>query len=155
MVQQSVRMGTKTWAGGEAKNKSQDTQLRMPSGWKLEKYLEKYSQTRRKAKVGRHLKDNPVSTPLSRDICHLDQVAQSPIHPGLEHLQGSGIHSFSEQTVPKPPYPMSKEFLPKEMYLKFSSLSSKLFPPCLTLSVQVKSCSPLFLLVLSRYWKVL
>lgn len=50
MVQKSVRMGTKTW-GGEAKkkNKSQDNQLRMPSVWKLEKYLGKYSQTRRRA----------------------------------------------------------------------------------------------------------
>ena len=34
-------------------------------------------------------------------ICHgqghlpVDQVAQSPIQPGLEHCQGGGIHSFS------------------------------------------------------------
>jgi len=32
----------------------------------------------------------------------LDQVAQGPIQPGLEHLQGRGIHSLSGQPVPTP-----------------------------------------------------
>uniref|UniRef100_A0A8V0XBP6 Sialin n=1 Tax=Gallus gallus TaxID=9031 RepID=A0A8V0XBP6_CHICK len=32
----------------------------------------------------------------------LDQAAQGPIQPGLEHLQGQGIHSLSEQPVPAP-----------------------------------------------------
>ncbi|KAK4818440.1 hypothetical protein QYF61_013127 [Mycteria americana] len=35
----------------------------------------------------------------------LDQVAQSPIQPGLEHFQGWGIHSFSGQPVPVPHHP--------------------------------------------------
>jgi len=29
----------------------------------------------------------------------LDQVAQGPIQPGLEHLQGQGIHNLSGQPV--------------------------------------------------------
>jgi len=41
----------------------------------------------------------------------LDQVAQSPIQPGLEHLQGGGIHSFSGQPVPVPHHRHSEEFL--------------------------------------------
>lgn len=67
MVQKSMRMGSKTWGGGEVKKKkkSQDIQLRMPSSWKLEKYLGKYTQNHRKAWVGKDLKDDPVSTPLS------------------------------------------------------------------------------------------
>ncbi|EOA97032.1 hypothetical protein Anapl_17450, partial [Anas platyrhynchos] len=57
--------------------------------------------------VGRDLKDHPVPPP-----CHglghlpLDQVAQSPIQPGLEHLQGWGTHSFSGQPVPVPHNPL-------------------------------------------------
>jgi len=43
---------------------------------------------------------------LVQPPCHgqghlpLDQVAQSPIQPGLEHCQGGGIHNFSGQPVP-------------------------------------------------------
>jgi len=32
----------------------------------------------------------------------LDQVAQSPVQPGLEYLQEQGTHHFSEQPVPVP-----------------------------------------------------
>ncbi|KAK4822067.1 hypothetical protein QYF61_009328 [Mycteria americana] len=32
----------------------------------------------------------------------LDQVAQSPIQPGLKHFQGGAIHNFSGQPVPAP-----------------------------------------------------
>jgi len=45
--------------------------------------------------VGRDLKDHLVPTPLP-----LDQVAHSPIQPGLEHFQGGGSHSFSGQPGP-------------------------------------------------------
>ena len=41
----------------------------------------------------------------------LDFVGQSPTQPGLEYLQGWGIHSFSGQPVPGPHCPLSKEFL--------------------------------------------
>ena len=41
-----------------------------------------------------------------------DQAAQSSIQPGLEHCQGGGSHSFSEQPVPVPHHPHGEEFLP-------------------------------------------
>jgi len=40
-----------------------------------------------------------------------DQVAQSPVQPGLGHFQGGGIHSFSGQPVLVPHHPRSKELL--------------------------------------------
>ena len=42
----------------------------------------------------------------------LDQVAQSPIQPGLKHFHGGGRHNFSGQSVPVPLHPHSKEFFP-------------------------------------------
>ena len=42
----------------------------------------------------------------------LDQVAQSPIQPGLESLQGGAIHSLSGQPIPASHHLHSKEFLP-------------------------------------------
>ena len=38
-----------------------------------------------------------------------DQVAQSPIRPGLEHCQGGGSHSFSGQPIPVPHLPHSED----------------------------------------------
>lgn len=54
--------------------------------------------------VGRDLKAHliPVLLPLN-------QVAQSPIQPGLKDLQGWSIHSF---TVPVPHHPLREEFPP-------------------------------------------
>jgi len=55
---------------------------------------------------------------LSQSSCHgpghlpLDQVAQSPTQPGLEHFQGGGSHNFSGQPVPEPYHPHRKKFLP-------------------------------------------
>jgi len=59
------------------------------------------------AQVGRDLKDHeaptimlhaapPTSTFNSRPGCH------GPIQPGLEHVQGWGIHSLSGQPDPAP-----------------------------------------------------
>uniref|UniRef100_A0A672TM59 Uncharacterized protein n=1 Tax=Strigops habroptila TaxID=2489341 RepID=A0A672TM59_STRHB len=62
--------------------------------------------------VGRDLKAHPVPVP-----CHgqghlpLDQVAPSPVQPGLEHCQGWGSHSFSGQPVPGPHHPHREELL--------------------------------------------
>ena len=53
--------------------------------------------------VEKDFKDHLVQLP-----CHvqghlpLDQVAQSPVIPGLEHVQGWGIHTFSGQLIPPP-----------------------------------------------------
>ena len=41
----------------------------------------------------------------------LDQVAQSPVQPGVEHCQGGCSHSFSGQPVPVPHHPHSEDFL--------------------------------------------
>jgi len=41
----------------------------------------------------------------------LDQVAQSPIQPGLEHFQGGGIHNFSGQRAPGLHHPHTAELL--------------------------------------------
>ena len=41
----------------------------------------------------------------------LDQVAYSPIQPGLECFQGGGIHKVTGQPVPVSHYTHSKEFL--------------------------------------------
>jgi len=39
----------------------------------------------------------------------LNQAAQGPMQPGLEHLQGQG-HNLSGQPVPAPHYSHSKDF---------------------------------------------
>ena len=57
----------------------------------------------------------------------LDQAAQGPIQPGLEHLQGWGIHSLSGQPVPAPHYSHSKEpppdIQPKSSLLQLRTIS--------------------------------
>jgi len=42
----------------------------------------------------------------------LDQVAQSPIQPGLECFQEWGLHCLSGQSVPVFYHPYCKKFLP-------------------------------------------
>ena len=59
----------------------------------------------RMAWVERSPKAHQVSTPCHRQAHQpadlaLEQVAQGPIQPGLEHLQGWGIHRLSGQPVP-------------------------------------------------------
>ena len=63
--------------------------------------------------VGKDLEDHRVPT-----LCHrqghlpLDQVAHSPIQPGLEYFQGGGTDNLAGQPVPVSHYPHSEEFLP-------------------------------------------
>ena len=57
--------------------------------------------------VGRDPKDHQVPNPCHRQGCQpqdlmLDQAAQGPIQPCLEHLQGQAIHSLCAQPVPAP-----------------------------------------------------
>jgi len=48
--------------------------------------------------LGRDLKAHMVPTPCCRQGYHPPaRAVQGPIQPGLEHLQGWGIHSFSGQ----------------------------------------------------------
>jgi len=42
----------------------------------------------------------------------LDQVAQSPVQPGLECFQGWDLHYFSGQSVPVFHHPHGKKLLP-------------------------------------------
>jgi len=61
--------------------------------------------------VGRDLIDHLVPTPLHGEgHLPLDQVAQSPVQPGLEPFQAWGIHSFSGRPVPVAHHPQCKEF---------------------------------------------
>jgi len=60
----------------------------------------------------------------------LDQVAQGPIQPGLEHLQGQGIYNLSGQPVPAPHYSPCKE-LPSNIQPKSSLFQLKTVPPCM------------------------
>jgi len=61
----------------------------------------------------RTVRDHVVQRPCNEQG-HLqpDQVAQSPIQPGLECFQGWGIDQLSGQPVPVFHYPQCKEFLP-------------------------------------------
>ena len=45
-----------------------------------------------------------------------DQAAQSHIQPGLECLQGWGIHSLLEQPVPVCHHPLGEKLLPKSLH---------------------------------------
>ena len=73
--------------------------------------------------------------PLCHRKCHqppklvLDQVAQGPIQPGPEHLQGWSIHSLSGQPVPAPHHSLC-EALPPDIQSKTSLLELKTIPPC-------------------------
>ena len=75
------------------------------------------AQNHRMAWVGRDLKDHQAPTPHHRQgrqppYLILVQAAQGPIQPGLEHLQGWGIHNLSGQPVPAPHCSHSKELSP-------------------------------------------
>ena len=72
------------------------------------------TQNHRMAWVGRDLKDHESEgLPSARQGLQpphlLDQVAQGPIQPGLEHLQGRSIHNLSGQPVPAPHHSLSKK----------------------------------------------
>ena len=58
--------------------------------------------------VEKDLKDHTVSIPL---LCALwaDRAAQSHIQPGLECLQGWGIHNLLGQPVPLCHYPLCEK----------------------------------------------
>jgi len=59
--------------------------------------------------IRNHLAQTPFS---EQGYLQLDQVAQSPVQPGLECFQGWGIHHLSGQPVPVFHHPYCKIFLP-------------------------------------------
>jgi len=84
--------------------------------------------------VGRNLTHHETPTPCrmqGHQPPHLilDQAAQGPIQPGLEHLQGWGIHNLLGQPVPAPHHSHSKE-LPPDIQPKSSLLQLKTISPC-------------------------
>ena len=48
--------------------------------------------------------------PTTLDLARNQLLCQGPIQPGLEHLQGRGIHNLSGQPVPAPHHPLSEKF---------------------------------------------
>ncbi|XP_053936163.1 N-acetylglucosamine-1-phosphodiester alpha-N-acetylglucosaminidase isoform X2 [Cuculus canorus] len=90
-------------------------------------------------------------SPSSPTPCHGQghlTLDQSPIQPGLEHLQGRGSHHCSGQPGPGPPHPHSKTFLPK---ISSPSLlfQLKVIPLIPSLHSLIQSPSPAFLEPLS------
>ena len=76
----------------------------------------------------------------------LDQVAQGPIQPGLEHLHGRGIHNFTVWPVPAPHCSLCEE-LPTDLQSKPSLLELKT-------TLQNKELFPPFYNPLFKYWKI-
>ena len=97
--------------------------------------------------------DHPVPTP-----CYVqgrqpaDQAAQSHIQPGLECLQGWGIHSLLGQPVQCVTTLWVKNFL-LISNLSLTCFNLNPFPPVLSLSTHVNSLSPSCLYAPFKYWK--
>ena len=97
--------------------------------------------------VGRDLKDYESPTPCHRQGHQpphliLDQAAQGPIQPGLEHLQGWGIHNHSGWPVSVPYHPQSKELLP-DIQPKSSLSQLKTISLCPAVIYPFKEITPL------------
>jgi len=54
----------------------------------------------------------------------LDQAAQGPFQPGLEHLQGQSIHSLSRQPAPAPHHAVKNFPLTSNLNLPSMSLTT-------------------------------
>ena len=105
------------------------------------------SQNHRMAWVGRDLKDHETSNPHHRQghqPLHLilDQAAQGSIQPGLEHLQGWGIHSLSGQLFQHLTTLIVKNF-PLTSKLNLSLLQLKTTSPCPAVIYPFKELTPL------------
>ena len=83
-----------------------------------------------------------------------DQAAQSHIQPGLECLQGWGIHSLLGQPVQCVTTLWVKNF-PLISNVNLPCLSLTPFPLVLSLSTLVNSCFPSCLYAPFKYWKKL
>ena len=82
--------------------------------------------------VRRDLKDHHAPAPLPQagpPTLTFNTRSGCLIQPGLEHLQGQGIHSLSEQPVPAPHHSLGKE-LPPDIQTKSSLLQIKTIFPC-------------------------
>jgi len=86
-----------------------------------------------------------------------NQVAQGPIQPGLENLQGWDIHRLSGQPVPAPCHSLGKE-LPPDIQRISSLLQLKTTSSCPAIIYLFKELTPLLFLgslyVLEGYHEV-
>ena len=73
-----------------------------------------------------------------------DQVAQSPVQPGLEWFQGWGISHLHGQPGPVPHHPQRKPFLPS-ISSESPLLQFKAIPPCPIATGPAKNSVPSFL----------
>ena len=82
----------------------------------------------------------------------LDQVAQSPVQPDLEHFQWRGTHNFSGQAVPTTR--IIKKFVPY-VQPKSNLFQFKIFAPCpVTIGLDIlSSLSSSFLQAPFVHWK--
>ena len=76
----------------------------------------------------------------------LDQAAQDPIQPGLEHLEGWGIHSLSGQPVPAPHHSLCEQ-LPSDIQSKPSLFELRSVSPCPITIYPCKNLIPLLFLI--------
>jgi len=82
---------------------------------------------------------HPAQPPCSEQgHLQLDQVAQSPVQPGLGCFQGWGLHCLSGQPVPVFQHPHCKKFLP------YIQSKSTLFYPCPITTGLAKKLFPIF-----------
>lgn len=81
---------------------------------------------------------------IGKGYLPLDQVAQGPIQPGLDHIQGWGIHNFTGQHILVPYCPLSEEFLPNTSS-KYTLFLFKTVIPCTITTLPDKKSLPDFL----------
>ena len=82
---------------------------------------------------------------MCRVVNHLDQAAQSHTQPGLECLQGWGIHNLLEQPVPMLHHPLCEK-LPTHIQPKPPLSQFKTISPCpITIHTRKQSFSLLFI----------
>lgn len=93
--------------------------------------------------VGRGIKDHLVparchTQAIGRDTSCYTRFPQCPIQPGLECLQGWGIHTFTGQPAPVPHCSDLVKKFPTTSTLNLPTFSLKLFPSVLSLSDQAE-----------------
>ncbi|XP_052529297.1 uncharacterized protein LOC128076048 isoform X1 [Tympanuchus pallidicinctus] len=109
-------------------------------------------KNRRMAWVGKAHSDHLLSTPCCvQGRQPADQAAQSHVQPGLECLQGWGIHSLLGQPVPVPHLPLCDK-LPPQIQPK-PPLCQLKTTPCPVTIHPINSHSPSCLYAPFEYWK--
>ena len=107
IVHTSRTLSWNIWIASYSRNSNGSQQLNDPAS---DFFL---SWNHRMFWVGRDFERSSSPNPCSEQgHLQLDQVAQSPVQPGLECFQVWGLHSLSGQPAPVFHHPYGKEFLP-------------------------------------------